>query len=100
MPEKLVGGYSLAFAEKWAKTLTAAIKTGVYKDQAANWLDGIDLSDPVTTSLQWATESNALVCSAVLPDGAEGVEDQELGGNYYESNIPIIQFQIAKAGYR
>ena len=41
MPEKLVGGYSLVFAEKWAKTLTAAIKTGVYKDQAAHQLDGI-----------------------------------------------------------
>lgn len=100
MPEKLVGGYSLAFAEEWAKTLTAAIKTGIYKDQAAAWLEGIDLSDPVPTSLLWATESNALVCSAVLPDGVEAVEDQELDGDYYESNVPVIQFQIAKAGYR
>jgi hypothetical protein len=100
MPEKLVGGYALADAQGWANTLTAAIKTGAYKSQAASWLDGIDLSDPVTTSLAWAEESNAFVCTTVMPDGISSVQGKELSGDYYESCVPVIQLQIAKAGYR
>lgn len=100
MPEKLIGGYSLADAEKWAATLTIAIKTGVYKYQAASWLEGIDLSDPITTSLKWATEANSFICTTVMPQGASALQNQELSGSYYESCVPVIQLQIAKAGYR
>jgi hypothetical protein len=69
IPEKLVGGYTLADAEGWAKNLTEAIKTGVFKAQAADWLTGMDLSDPLSTALVWAGESNAWVCTTVLPEG-------------------------------
>lgn len=72
IPEKLVGGYSLVDAEKWGNNLTEAIKTGVYKAQAADWLEGIDLSDPLTTAMGWAEESNLLICTTVLPDGLGG----------------------------
>jgi hypothetical protein len=100
MPEKLVGGYSLADAEKWAAALTVAIKTGVYKPQAASWLEGIDLSDPITTSLGWAEEANTFVCTTVMPEGASALVNQELSGDYYDSCVPVIQLQVAKAGYR
>jgi S1/P1 Nuclease len=100
MPEKLVGGYSFADAEKWAATLTTEIETGAFKAQAASWLDGMDITDPVTTALGWASETNKFVCTAVLPSGKEGVENQELSGAYYEAAVPVIQLQVARAGYR
>jgi hypothetical protein len=58
------------------------------------------LSDPVATSLGWAEESNKLICTAVLPDGVDAVEGHELSGDYYKSAVPVIELQIAKAGYR
>jgi S1/P1 Nuclease len=100
IPEKIVGGYKLEDAHQWAATLTKSIKSGVYRPLARGWLAGIELEDPVTTSLGWATESNAFVCTAVLPGGIEGVEDQDLSGEYYDAAVPVVQLQIAKGGYR
>ncbi len=67
---------------------------------AAGWLTGMDLSDPVSSALGWATEANAFVCTTVLPDGIDAVQNQELGGDYYTAAIPVVQLQIARAGYR
>lgn len=100
MPEKLIGGYSLPDAERWATALTTAIKSGIYKSQAKGWIQGMDIRDPVTTSLVWAEEANQFVCQTVLPEGKEGVEGKELSGDYYEAAVPVIQLQIARAGYR
>ena len=100
MPEKFVGGYALSDAERWAATLTTAITSGIYKSLAAGWLAGIELSDPLTTSLAWAEEANLFVCSTVMPNGVAALENQELSGDYYKSCIPVIQLQIARAGYR
>ncbi|CAL3962873.1 unnamed protein product [Diplocarpon coronariae] len=98
--EQIVGGYALPFAEAWAENLTRAIREGEYKSLAPAWLEGVDLADPVTTSLGWAEETNKLVCTAVLPAGREGVQDQELNGTYTEKAVPVIRLQVAKAGYR
>jgi hypothetical protein len=100
IPEKLIGGYSLADAYEWADTLSTSIRSGAYKPLASEWLKGLDLSDPVATSLAWAEESNAYVCTTVLPNGVAGVQSQELSGAYYETAAPVIQLQIARAGYR
>jgi len=98
--EKLVGGYGLPLAQEWAKSLTLAITENEYKSLASSWLDGINLADPVSTSLAWAEETNKFVCTAVLPTGVEGVQDKELNGTYYEIAAPIVKMQVAKAGYR
>lgn len=100
MPEKLVGSYSYAAAAKWAATLTAAIKTGAYKAETKAWLHGMDLSDPISSALTWAVEANAFVCTTVMPKGVNTVRGQELSGAYYDTAIPVIQLQIARAGYR
>ena len=100
MPEKLVGGYKLEFAEEWANTLSTSIRSGEYQSIADGWLNGVDLNDPVSTALAWAEEANAFVCTTVMPDGTDGVENQELSGDYYNTAIPVIQLQIARAGYR
>lgn len=100
MPEKLVGGYSLADAQRWAVSLSDAIKTGEYQSEAASWLEGIDLNDPISSAMVWASEANTYVCSTVMPDGAAALDGQELGNGYYTTAIPVIQLQIARAGYR
>lgn len=100
MPEKLIGGYSIADAYQWGLALSTAITSGVYADQASSWLEGMDLSDPVTTTLAWSQEANAFVCTTVMPDGVSALENQELSEDYYESCVPLIQIQIARAGYR
>ena len=58
------------------------------------------LSDPVTSSMVWASDAYAYVCSTVMPDGASTIEGTDLSGDYYTSALPIVQLQIAKAGYR
>ena len=100
IPEKLIGGYTLFDASRWAQNLTAAIKTGVYKNEAKGWLKGMDISDPVTTALMWARETNIFVCTVVLPEGVDGLKGKDLSGDYYEEAIPVVQLQVARAGYR
>ncbi|EMR70840.1 putative nuclease s1 protein [Eutypa lata UCREL1] len=101
--EKLLGGihrkpYDAAY--QWASDLTEQIRSGKYAALSEAWIAGIDLDDPIQTSMVWANESNALVCSHVLPDGPVAIVDQELGGQYYEKAAPVIELQVAKAGLR
>ncbi|PVH76445.1 S1/P1 nuclease [Cadophora sp. DSE1049] len=100
IPEKLIGGYSLAYAKTWATNLTTAIKTGTYKSASASWLTGMKLSDPVASSMIWASDSNAYVCSAVMPKGVSPLETVDLAGAYYEGVVGVVELQVAKAGYR
>ena len=100
MLDQLVGGYTLPDAKAWAANLTSEITSGSYQDQAASWLEGIDLSDPVSSAMIWAQESNRWVCDVVLKDGVEAVSGQELSGAYYEEAVPVFELQIARAGYR
>jgi hypothetical protein len=100
IPEKLVGGAALSDAERWATTLNQDIRTGTYMDQAASWVNGINLSDPVSSTMIWASEANQYVCSTVMPDGPAALNGAELDGDYYTTAVPVVQLQIAKAGYR
>jgi hypothetical protein len=65
-----------------------------------DWLTGMDISDPVTSSMVWAKDSNAYVCTTVMPNGVLATENVDLSGAYYTSALPVVQLQIAKAGYR
>ncbi len=95
-----MGGYALADAQRWGTTLEQAILTGTYKSEAASWLLGIDLSDSISTTMIWAREANTYVCSTVMPNGAAALNGTELDGDYYNSAVPVVQLQIARAGYR
>ncbi|KAJ6001578.1 hypothetical protein N7522_006805 [Penicillium canescens] len=100
MPESLIGGSSLADAQSWAKTLISEIDSGSYKSQAASWIKGDTISDPITTSTRWASDANAFVCTVVMPDGAAALQTGDLYPTYYNSAIDTIELQIAKGGYR
>ncbi|KAK8127586.1 hypothetical protein PG984_008694 [Apiospora sp. TS-2023a] len=100
IPESVSGGSSLGSARSWATSLATAIKSGIYKSQAADWVNDLSLTDAQNTTLGWATESNAYVCSTVLEGGVSTVEDQDLSGDYTTTAQPIVSLQIAKQGYR
>jgi hypothetical protein len=100
MPEELRGGYSLSDAKSWASDLTTEIKTGDYSSQKADWISGLDVTDAKGTALGWAQDANQYVCSVVIPDGESSVENTDLYPDYYNSAIPTVELQIAKAGYR
>lgn len=100
IPEELRGGYGLTVAETWAANLTKEIKTGIFADQKSSWAAGLDVKDPITTSMKWATDANAFVCSVVMPNGVDILKDGDLFPEYYDSAMETVEMQIAKGGYR
>lgn len=36
----------------------------------------------------------------MFPEGPKAIAGQELGGEYYEKAAPVIEIQVARAGYR
>lgn len=118
--EKWVGGVKrkpYAEAKQWADELTAKIRQGDFKSQSQTWLDGMDFEDQVGTALHWARQGNEYVCShgkfalsalpfvfadsgPVFPQGPAAIAGQELSGDYYEKAAPVIEVQVARAGYR
>jgi nuclease S1 len=36
----------------------------------------------------------------VFPEGPKAIEGQELGGEYFLKAAPVIELQVARAGYR
>lgn len=100
MPEADAGGYSLTIAKSWASTLTTRIKSGEYASNATAWLDGLDVTDPITSAMTWASDANSYVCSTVLAPGLTYLKDTDLSGDYYDTCKPVFEELIARAGYR
>lgn len=36
----------------------------------------------------------------MLPEGPKAIAGKELGGEYYDKAVPVIETQVARAGYR
>ncbi|KAJ0338786.1 hypothetical protein COL154_012047 [Colletotrichum chrysophilum] len=100
IPQSISGGSGLAVAKTWAANLSTEISAGDFKSAAKCWTQGLSLADPQDMALQWATESNAFVCTVVLPEGRAGVEGLDISGAYTTSAQPTVSMQIAKQGYR
>lgn len=100
IPQKAIGNFSQATAAAWAQNLTAEIKHGQYKKESKTWLRGLKVKKPIDSAMIWARDANKFVCSTVLPNGPDPVFGKELSGAYYETAIPVVKKQIAKAGYR
>ncbi|CAK7202508.1 hypothetical protein SEUCBS139899_005231 [Sporothrix eucalyptigena] len=101
--EKIVGGVRgspYGAAQQLADQLVADIRSGKYQTESKSWLDGIKLDDVEGTALIWARESNAYVCTHVLPQGPKAIVGQELGDSYYDDAAPVVEIQVARAGFR
>ncbi len=55
---------------------------------------------PSAGSIQLADMGRDGFSTLVLPFGAEAIKGQELGTDYYEAAVPVVEIQIARAGYR
>ncbi|KAG7009297.1 nuclease PA3 [Physcia stellaris] len=91
------GGNTTAVLLAFASRLQAAIDTGAYASQKATWVSCVNVNTASACALQWAQDANAYNCQYVLKANETG---QELSGSYYTGAKPIIEIQIAKAGYR
>ncbi|KAL0930327.1 s1 p1 nuclease [Colletotrichum truncatum] len=100
IPQSITGGSSLAVAKEWASTLSTEIQSGDFRVASKCWVQGLSLEDPEDMALKWATESNAFVCTVVLPKGREGVEGLDISGAYTTNAQPTVSMQIAKQGFR
>ncbi|KAK5994948.1 Nuclease S1 [Cladobotryum mycophilum] len=101
--EKWLGGprgKPYPIAQKWADNLANEIKSGKYASEKDAWLKDIDFNKQIDTGMAWARECNALVCTHVFPQGPEAIKGQELSGEYYEKAAPVLEKQVARAGYR
>jgi hypothetical protein len=87
-------------------------KPAAEKDEAASWAEDLFSSNQargLTTSaecknirkaqdcaLKWANESNSFICSYVLGK----LTDEDLGGQYFDGAVPIVDELVGKAGLR
>lgn len=75
------------------------IEGGEYATEAKeNWKSCLNTTAAEECALVWASGANKWVCDYVLKD--EDLEGKELGGEYAEGAVPIIEKSIAQAGYR
>ncbi|KAL1967174.1 hypothetical protein VTN77DRAFT_3465 [Rasamsonia byssochlamydoides] len=100
MLEEDAGGSTLSTAKSYAAMLTTRLQTGEYASQKASWLDGMNISDPISTAMDWATDANAYVCSTVLKPGLSYLQYNDLSGDYYKECQPVFEELLARAGYR
>ncbi|KAL7941122.1 putative nuclease S1 precursor [Trichoderma barbatum] len=86
----------------WAKKLEEEISNGKYASEKNSWLDNFDLSDPKKTAMDWSIEANKLVCSHVFPKdyNPTQIKGKELSDKYYDQARPIVELQVARAGFR
>ncbi|KAF2203726.1 S1/P1 nuclease, partial [Delitschia confertaspora ATCC 74209] len=100
IPEQYRKGYQLSDAQLWSKALVKEINTGKWKWEKLQWLLGINPKDSIGSAMVWARDTNKHVCDTVLPDGAEVLRGKDLSGDYASKAVPVIEMQIAKAGFR
>ena len=119
--EKWIGGLRgkpYPLARKWANELAVEIADGKFAEEKKVWLKDLKFEDPISTALAWSRECNAYVCThgkfgevsnrrasdininSVLPEGPKAIAGEELGGDYFEAAGPIIEKQVARAGFR
>lgn len=92
-------------AKRWAEQLDNSI-SDVYQPTSLSVYDEIlrgdvDLKDILEGyALNWARETNTLVCTVVLDEGAEAIRNKELSGVYFNTSAPVIEHQLSVAGVR
>jgi hypothetical protein len=89
-------------AKEWAEKLFAgnAVRNGGFEDGFLTISERMGKLQVEALVLAWARETNRWVCDYVLKDGVEAIRGKELGGEYYEGAVPIVEELIRKAGWR
>ena len=101
----LLASYILSNFTKTAPASAAKAQWAYPTVNTTAWLYDLSTCWSGTTSNLWQQEANALVCSAVYPAALNlspsTIAGKDLGtGKYYAQAAPVVQMQIARAGYR
>lgn len=95
--ETLAGASTESGARTYATKETNDINAGTWS--TSSWLSGINVNDPQTTAMGWASEANGYVCTDVLPNGVSAVETGDLDGAYYTAHYHVVRIQIARGKF-
>lgn len=103
--------YDKSLARTWASKLKARLDAGLL--DVTTTAECIDIKTAEKCALAWAGEANKFICSYVLKDGKNLGPDmddehcqwewhgpEDVSKEYYQGAVPIVEAQIAKAGYR
>lgn len=83
-------------AYAWAQFLATRYKgTGIAEE-----VNSVCAHDAVECSLRWAGEANKYVCEYVMRGGLERLQSIDLGQEYFEGAVPIIEEMLLKGGRR
>jgi len=101
IPEKIVG-FTRKPSEAQIKDAAAQWADQLVSDSGAVDLSAecVDLNNPETCSIRWATEANAYNCKYVLTHDISWFQGRDLSTDYYNGAKPIVEFLIGKAGVR
>ena len=59
-----------------------------------------DINTAQKCALAWATESNGWICKYVLQPSVDWIEQNDLGGDYFNGAVTVVDDLIGKAGLR
>lgn len=59
-----------------------------------------DIKKPQKCALLWASEANCRICTHVLKPKVKWLENNDLGGEYYEDAVPVVVDLVRKSGLR
>ena len=80
----------------WAEFLYMRYRgTGIAEE-----VHSVCVHDAAECALRWADEANEWVCDYVMKGGLEEIQGKDLGGEYYDGAVPIIEEMIVKGGRR
>lgn len=101
--------YDKGLSGHWAIKLKEKLDEGEFNLAA----ECINIATAEKCALKWANEANAFICTYVLKDGKNLGRDrdeddcrwewhgpEDVSKEYYEGGVPIVEDQVAKAGYR
>ncbi|KAK6495237.1 hypothetical protein TWF481_003263 [Arthrobotrys musiformis] len=83
-----------------ANDLQERIEDGVYKDDVVGWRGCLNTTDAEECALVWASGANRYICDYVLNYNGGKLDGEELGGEYADGAVPIIEKSIAQGGVR
>ncbi len=98
LPEEPTPEESKIGAVKWAGDVFAR-QQGADSGRSSAVCADLDLASPRCV-LQYAAESNRIVCEHAMKNGEKWLLENDLSGEYYEENAPIVDDRIGKAGVR
>jgi hypothetical protein len=52
--------------------------------EASSWLDGLDVKDPVSSTMIWARDANSYMCLTILKPGLDYLTHTDSSGDYCE----------------